>query len=95
MIGNPPFLGGKLLISGLGEQYASRMFAAWKGRVPREADLACYWFVKAGEQVATGKTTLRPGSRRIACVNLKLVSGSTTFSLQAARSFRQGLISIR
>ncbi len=57
VIGNPPFLGGKLLIAGLGEDYVSRMFAAWKGRVPREADLVCYWFVKAGEQVAAGRAT--------------------------------------
>ena len=54
VIGNPPFLGGKLLIGGLGEEYVSRMFAAWKGRVPPEADFVCYWFVKAGEQVASG-----------------------------------------
>ena len=57
VIGNPPFLGGKLLIGGLGEDYVSRMFAAWQGRVPPEADLVCYWFVKAGEQVASGKAT--------------------------------------
>jgi len=57
VIGNPPFLGGKLLIAGLGEDYVSRMFAAWKGRVPREADLVCYWFVKAGERVAAGRAT--------------------------------------
>ena len=56
VIGNPPFLGGKLLIGGLGEDYVSRMFAAWRGRVPPEADLVCYWFVKAGEQVESGKT---------------------------------------
>ena len=57
VIGNPPFLGGKLLIGGLGENYVTRMFAAWKGRVPPEADLVCYWFVKAGEQIASGKAT--------------------------------------
>ena len=57
VIGNPPFLGDKLLIGGLGEEYVSWMFAAWKGRVPPEADLVCYWFVKAGEQVAAGKAT--------------------------------------
>ena len=56
LIGNPPFLGGKLLARGLGDDYVSRMFAAWTGRVPREADLVCYWFVKAGQQVATGAT---------------------------------------
>ena len=57
VIGNPPFLGGKLLIRGLGEDYVGRMFAEWKGRVPREADLVCYWFVKAGEQIGSGKAT--------------------------------------
>ena len=57
VIGNPPFLGGKLLISGLGEDYVARMFAAWQGRVPREADLVCYWFTKAGEQIESGKAT--------------------------------------
>ena len=55
IVGNPPFLGGKLLIGGLGEEYVSRMFETWKGRVPPEADLVCYWFVKAGEQVAAGR----------------------------------------
>ena len=56
IIGNPPFLGGKLLIGELGEDYVSGMFAAWKRRVPQEADLVCYWFVKAGEHVETGAT---------------------------------------
>ena len=56
IIGNPPFLGGKLLIGGLGEDYVARMFAAWKGRVPHEADLVCYWFVKAGQHIAAGGT---------------------------------------
>ncbi len=55
VIGNPPFLGGKLLIGGLGEDYVSGMFATWKGRVPPEADLVCYWFAKAGRQVGAGK----------------------------------------
>ena len=58
IVGNPPFLGGKLLIGGLGEDYVSRMFAAWKGRVPPEADLVCYWFVKAGEQIAAGRQSV-------------------------------------
>ena len=55
MIGNPPFLGGKLLITHLGEDYVSRMFATYAGRVPAEADLVCYWFEKAGRQIASGK----------------------------------------
>ena len=52
VIGNPPFLGGKLLNTHLGEDYVSRIFKVYAGRVPAEADLVCYWFVKAGEHVA-------------------------------------------
>ena len=55
VIGNPPFLGSKLLIDNLGEDYVSRMYAAYAGRVPAEADLVCYWFEKAGQQIASGK----------------------------------------
>ena len=55
VIGNPPFLGGKLLITHLGEEYVARMFATYAGRVPAEADLVCYWFEKAGRQIASGK----------------------------------------
>ena len=55
VIGNPPFLGGKLLITHLGEDYVARTFAAYAGRVPAEADLVCYWFAKAGRQLALGR----------------------------------------
>ena len=55
VIGNPPFLGGKLLITHLGEDYVTRMFETYADRVPAEADLVCYWFEKAGRQIASGK----------------------------------------
>ena len=83
IIGNPPFLGGKLLISTLGEEYVSRLFAAWRGRVPREADLVCYWFVKAGEQVASGKAT------RVGLVATNSIrGGANRRALQAATGNR-------
>ena len=83
VIGNPPFLGGKLLIGGLGEDYVARMFAAWKGRVPREADLVCYWFVKAGEQIASGKAT------RVGLVATNSIrGGANRRALQAATQGR-------
>ena len=83
IIGNPPFLGGKLLIGGLGEDYVSRIFAAWKGRVPREADLVCYWFVKAGEQVASGNAT------RVGLVATNSIrGGANRRALQAATDGR-------
>ncbi len=56
VIGNPPFLGGKLLIASLGEDYVSKVFSTYTGRVPAEADLVTYWFVKAGEHMRSGKT---------------------------------------
>ena len=35
----------------------SRMYATYAGRVPAGADLVCYWFHKAGQQIAYGKAT--------------------------------------
>ena len=55
VIGNPPFLGGKLLKTHLGEDYVERLFDVYSNRVPAEADLVCYWFEKAGRQIAEGK----------------------------------------
>ena len=47
IIGNPPFLGGKRMRDGLGDSYVERLFAAYKGRVPAEADFVAYWVEKA------------------------------------------------
>jgi len=55
IVGNPPFLGGKLLRANLGDEYVDNMFHAWNERVPREADLCCYWFEKARQQIERGK----------------------------------------
>ncbi|TWA69712.1 type II restriction/modification system DNA methylase subunit YeeA [Azospirillum baldaniorum] len=56
IVGNPPFLGGKLLRTLLGDDTVERLFALYGGRVPAEADLVCYWIAKAWKQVQTGKT---------------------------------------
>jgi type II restriction/modification system DNA methylase subunit YeeA len=55
IIGNPPFLGGKRLRTELGDAYVDDLFRLYDGRVPREADLVCYWFEKARAQIAAGK----------------------------------------
>jgi hypothetical protein len=63
IVGNPPFLGGKKLRtgdrktagSGLGDEYVEKLFGAYRDRVPPEADLCCYWFEKARQQVEDGK----------------------------------------
>lgn len=49
IIGNPPFLGGKLLRTQLGDANVDRMFDLYAGRVPPEADLVLYWLEKGRE----------------------------------------------
>jgi type II restriction/modification system DNA methylase subunit YeeA len=55
IIGNPPFLGGKLLRSSLGDEYVDTLFRIYDGRVPREADFVTYWHEKARAMVADGR----------------------------------------
>ena len=55
VIGNPPFL-GNLLVTNLGEDYVSQLFATYRDQVPAKADLVCYWFWKAGKQLESEKT---------------------------------------
>jgi type II restriction/modification system DNA methylase subunit YeeA len=55
IVGNPPFLGGKRMRSELGDNYVNKLFELYKGRVPSEADLVCYWFEKAREEIEKGK----------------------------------------
>jgi type II restriction/modification system DNA methylase subunit YeeA len=55
IIGNPPFLGGKLLRDYLGDDYVDAMFRLYRGRVPAEADLVCYWFAKAWGLIENGQ----------------------------------------
>ncbi len=54
IIGNPPFLGGKLLRRELGDTYVDDLFALYKGRVKAESDLVVYWFEKARAQLEAG-----------------------------------------
>ncbi|MEX2166540.1 MAG: class I SAM-dependent DNA methyltransferase [Methyloceanibacter sp.] len=47
IVGNPPFLGDRKLIDGLGEDLSEALRSRFQGRVPRGADLVCYWFEKS------------------------------------------------
>lgn len=51
IIGNPPFLGGKLMRAGLRDDTVETLFRVYDSRVPPEADLVTYWFEKALAQV--------------------------------------------
>jgi hypothetical protein len=51
IVSNPPFLGGKMLRRELGDAYVDALFENFGQRVRPEADLCCYWFEKAREQI--------------------------------------------
>jgi len=54
VVGNPPFLGNKKMISELGEDYTVALRKAWP-KVPGGADLVCYWFAGAWDRMVAGK----------------------------------------
>ena len=55
IIGNPPFLGGKLLRSELRDEYVDALFRVYRGSVSAEADIVCYWFENARAMLENGK----------------------------------------
>ena len=63
------------------------MFATYAGRVPAEADLVCYWFEKAGQQIASGKAKrgrarrdqLHPGWSESPCATGRDGQGTADF----------------
>src|SRR5690606_6836261 len=69
IIGNPPFIGGKRLRSELGDEYVEELFAAFDGRVPREADFVTYWFEKARARIEWG------GSERAGLIATNSIRG--------------------
>ncbi len=84
IVGNPPFLGGKKLRAELGDEYVNALFKLYKGRVPHECDLVCYWFEKARAMVENGKTKragllatqgIRGGANRKILERLKATGG--------------------
>lgn len=56
IVGNPPFLGDKRMRGELGAEYTERLRKLYAGKVPGGADLVCYWFHKAREQILAGRT---------------------------------------
>ena len=55
IVGNPPFLGDKRLRAELQDGYVDDLFALYRDRVSREADLVCYWFEKARAEIEKGR----------------------------------------
>ena len=51
IVGNPPFLGDKVMRSEMGDVYVNRLRKCFDGRVAGGADLVTYWFEKARAQI--------------------------------------------
>jgi type II restriction/modification system DNA methylase subunit YeeA len=80
VVGNPPFLGNKRMISVLGEDYTESLRMAYQGRVPGGAELVIYWFEKARATMKQGKgkrvglvstQAIRTGSNRTVLEQIK------------------------
>jgi type II restriction/modification system DNA methylase subunit YeeA len=56
IVGNPPFLGDKLMKSQLGSDYVKALRGLYGERLPGQSDLCCYWLEKARAQIAAGKS---------------------------------------
>ncbi len=54
IIGNPPYLGAKLMKSRLGVEETERIRSAFNGRLPAFTDLVCYWFEKSRDMIEKG-----------------------------------------
>src|SRR5450432_1070383 len=89
IIGNPPFLGGKLLRRELGDEYVDALFSTYRDRVESQADLCCYWFEKAREQIDEKKCNragllatqnIRGGASRVVLDKIKR-SGDIFFAV--------------
>ncbi len=55
IVGNPPFLGDKMMRGELGDAYVERLRKRYEGRVPGGADLVTYWFEKSRAQIEAGE----------------------------------------
>ena len=54
IVGNPPFLGDKMMRRELGDDYVDKLRDLYAGRIPGQSDLCCYWFEKARAHLEKG-----------------------------------------
>ena len=55
IIGNPPFLGNKKMLSELGNHYVKTLRDLYVNRLPGGVDFVTYWFEKAREMIMSNK----------------------------------------
>jgi type II restriction/modification system DNA methylase subunit YeeA len=56
IVGNPPFLGAKLLRRGLGSKYVEILFSVFGDRLPGMSDFSSYWHEKARAAIGQRRT---------------------------------------
>jgi len=102
VVGNPPFLGGKLLRRHLSDEYVDQLFAAWDEKVARESDLCCYWFEQGRRAVEAGRAqrvgllatqAIRGGANRRVLQRIK--ETGDIFYAQADRKWIQDGVAVR
>ena len=52
IVGNPPFLGNKMMRRGVGDAIVDSIYSVYSNRLPKGSDLCCYWLEKARAQIA-------------------------------------------
>ena len=57
IIGNPPYLGAKLMKRRLGVEMTEAVRSLYHGRLPGFTDLVCYWFENARTMIEAGTAT--------------------------------------
>ena len=71
IIGNPPFLGAKLMHRRFGRPETEHLRAVFSGRLNGFTDLVCYWFEKSRAMIVAGRT------HRVGLVATKSISKNT------------------
>ena len=81
IVGNPPFLGDKVMRAQLGADYTDTLRRVYGDRLPGQSDLVCYWPEKARAMVESGVTrragfvttnSIRGGKNRVVMDRIKV-----------------------
>ena len=80
IVGNPPFLGHYKRRDELHDEYVDNLYNLFRNRIPHNADLVCYWFENARNQIALGNAkragllatnSIRGGDNRVVLNRIK------------------------
>jgi hypothetical protein len=89
IIGNPPYLGSKLLKPTFGDEYVKRVRKAYP-QIPGMADFCVYWFRKAHDHLAAdgraglvGTQNIRSNASRIGSLDYITATGTITDAVSA------------